>query len=105
MKLITNEIKKNLNLELEINYHPGDPKEDGIWIVWNEEFLMHGAGETRDEAIEDFWISLDVIFEHYINTPDRDMTLDGLELKNKIKNRIEAVKQLESCPKLKKEKV
>lgn len=85
MKLITKEKRNKLNLKLDINYYPEDPGEDPIWIVENEEFLMYGSGETKEDAIEDFWEGLNMVFEHYINTPDKDMTLDGLELKNKIK--------------------
>lgn len=81
MRQIIKNLKNKLDLEFEFKYN----KKYKEWIVWNEEFLMYGEGCTKEEAVEDLYISLNENFEHYLNIPDNELTLDGLKFKNKIK--------------------
>ncbi len=79
----------NLHIN-DVNYKIDPPirlvlsKEDDIWIAENEKLLIYGDGETENEAIEDFIESLKEIYTHYVNIPNDQFTVDGLNKKKEL---------------------
>lgn len=58
--------------------------EDGYICLEFEQLGVYAAGRTIAEAKCSFWEDLDFMWRSYVESDDRDLTLDALNLRNKL---------------------
>lgn len=58
------------------------------WVVYCDEFKVYGAGKTEKEAMEDLYLVMNEVYNHYKNIPDEMIKENFIEIK-KIKKYME----------------
>ncbi len=59
-------------------------QSEGSYTVWNEEFRVHGAGETLEEAVRDFEQNLIAVYETYVEEPPDDLSTGAKKLRDRL---------------------
>ncbi|MFQ5810077.1 MAG: hypothetical protein ACE5JM_10705 [Armatimonadota bacterium] len=59
-------------------------QSEGSYIVWNEEFSMHGVGETLEQALREFQENLIAVYESFVEGPPGELSDGAKKLRDSL---------------------
>jgi hypothetical protein len=59
-------------------------ESDGAYVVWSEEFRIHGVGDTPDAALRDFEQNVIAVYESYVEEPPDELSEGAKKLRHKL---------------------
>ena len=59
-------------------------ESDGAYVVWSQEFRVHGVGDTPDAALRDFEQNAIAVYESYVDESPDDLSEGAKKLRDKL---------------------